>query len=343
MKYKCTVSYIGKNYEGWQSQRNGKTIQEVIEKALQRITRQKVDITGSGRTDAGVNASAQVFMFSSDLHMSAYKWMGAINAFLPDDIHVLDCVEVDDLFHARFQVRRKTYTYRIQNGPYNVFNHEYAYQLPYPLDLQRMKECAQLFVGTHDFTSFNSSPLSQYPNQTRTIDDIQIKKDGDLITMTFTGKGFLRYQVRMMSAAIIDVGNHKLEIDEVKNMLATRAKNVNRKNAPANGLTLEKVAYYEMIAVNEEVQIRGFLHGDIIPEGYTLHQLIEMEERQDTDRIYVICTRHTQKTIGYLIVNDCIARIDLFDLNHMKLVNTVKQQILDWSRKNKIQIQNLQR
>ena len=204
MRYKCVVSYVGDHYEGWQSQTRGTSVQEQIEKVLEKIAQTKITITASGRTDAGVNARGQVFMFDCERNMNARKWMGAINAFLPDDIHILSVEEKDSIFHARFNVRYKTYTYRINNGPYDVFSREYACQFPYPLDIEKMNACIHLFQGTHDFTSFNSSSLAEYPIQVRSIYDVSCKKDGNMLSLTFTGKGFLRYQVRMMSAAILD-------------------------------------------------------------------------------------------------------------------------------------------
>ena len=104
---KCTVSYIGNRYDGWQSQKSGNGIQDILEAAISRIENRKVSITGSGRTDAGVSARAQVFMFETQRDMSSYRWMGAINAFLPDDIHIMDVQEVPYTFHARQSVRMK--------------------------------------------------------------------------------------------------------------------------------------------------------------------------------------------------------------------------------------------
>ena len=112
MRYKCVVSYVGRNYSGWQSQRKGDSIQEILEAVIERITQEKVNVIGSGRTDAGVNARAQVFMFDTKRKMPARKWMGAINAFLPDDIHIMAVEEEDDCFHARYNVRFKQYNYR---------------------------------------------------------------------------------------------------------------------------------------------------------------------------------------------------------------------------------------
>ena len=119
-RLKCTVSYVGKGYDGWQSQKNGKSIQEHLESIISSIENREVHIIGSGRTDAGVSARAQVFCFNTERDMSERKWMGAINAFLPDDIHIMRVEKVPDTFHARYCVRWKKYTYRINDGPYDV-------------------------------------------------------------------------------------------------------------------------------------------------------------------------------------------------------------------------------
>lgn len=328
MKYKCTVSYIGKNYCGWQSQTNGDSIQEIIESSIEKISQEKVNAVSSGRTDAGVNASHQVFMFETNKQMDPYKWMGAINRYLPDDIHILDCEEVDALFHSRYQVRYKTYTYRINNGPYDVFSKDYAYQYNVPLDVERMKECIQVFVGKHDFTSFNSSSFEEYPIQVREIYEASITKEGDLISITFTGKGFLRYQVRMMCAALIDVGRGKSTTQQIQELLESKNREGVRHNAPANGLTLEEVNYFEMIALNENIQIREFLRSDELPFETSIQE-IEENVKNDTRPIYyAITSRHEQVLKGYLEITNSEAIIHLNDLNDEKYIHEVDTQLL---------------
>lgn len=329
MRYKCVVSYVGDHYEGWQSQTRGTSVQEQIEKVLEKIAQTKITITASGRTDAGVNARGQVFMFDSDRNMNARKWMGAINAFLPDDIHILSVEEKDPIFHARFNVRYKTYTYRINNGPYDVFSREYACQFPYPLDIEKMEACIQLFQGTHDFTSFNSSSLVEYPIQVRSIYDVSCKKDGNMISLTFTGKGFLRYQVRMMSAAILDVGRGKKTIEDVKEMLEAKDRSVKRHNAPANGLTLEYVDYFEMVALNENIQIREFLRGDkLCNDAWNIEDIEERVRDKIFPYAYAVCTRNNQEMKGCLVVKQEKVCIYLYDMSDQKYIEEVKNQII---------------
>lgn len=337
-RFKCTVAYAGADYEGWQSQKDGRSVQEQIESALEHITNQTIHITASGRTDAGVNARKQVFMFDTDLTMSPRKWMGAINGFLPKDIHIMKVEEVSPLFHARYQVRYKKYTYRVNDGPYDVFSRETACQCPVSLDFDAMQKASKIFLGTHDFTSFNSTPLSLYPDQTRTVYAIEMKRDNHLISMTFYGKGFLRYMVRFMSGALIDVGKHKISIEHVQEMMDEKNKHIPRRNAPACGLTLEDVNYYEMIALSPEVQIREFLYGDALPyEEWSLYDLMKRVREQSVPRAYAFCARNNQKLLGYLSVyqeDEIQAELVLIDKDGWKYVNDVKEQVLTWMKKN---------
>lgn len=330
MIYKCTVSYVGSHYEGWQSQTRGTSIQEVIESAIEKITHKKTNIIASGRTDAGVNARGQVFMFSCDKQIPARKWIAAINAYLPDDIHIIDVEEKDDIFHARYNVRSKKYTYRIHTGTYDVFSKEYAYQIPYALDMDKMQACIQLFQGTHDFTSFNSSSLEEYPIQVRSIYAVECVVNQDIIELTFIGKGFLRYQVRMMAAAIIDVGRGRLTLEEVQEMLEARDRKVKRHNAPANGLTLECVDYFEMIGLNENIQIREFLRNDqLCNHEWNIHDIEQRIQKNIYPCAYAICTRNNQEMKGCFIIDaNKKAYAYLYDLQDEKYILEIQKQVI---------------
>ena len=166
IRYKCIVSYCGANYAGWQRQNGVNSIQATIEDAIKIITVKDTTIVGSGRTDAKVNARGQVFHFDSDIDMSPYKWKGAINGFLPGDIHILSIEKVDDLFHSRFDVKEKKYTYRINMSEYDVFTKDTVYQYCRPLNVEKMIEASKCFLGTHDFTSYCSNSLEQMEDHT---------------------------------------------------------------------------------------------------------------------------------------------------------------------------------
>lgn len=331
-RFKCTVSYKGRNYDGWQSQRSGRSVQETIEAAIGRIAGNRIVITAAGRTDAGVNAHGQVFHFDCDMNLSAYKWKGAINGFLPDDIRIMDVQETDERFHARYCVRMKQYDYRIQLNHYDVFSIDYAWQCPYELDIEKMKEASRCFVGTHDFTSFNSSSLSEYPDQVRTVKDIVFEQDGDLLKISFIGKGFLRYMVRMMTAQLIEAGRGRVTPEDIRRMLEEKSKTASGRNAEPQGLTLEHIDYFEICALNENGMVREYLDGDILPEGYELKELEEAVRTAALPRIYAFSTRHSQTILGFLEVTDREkGRFCLYDESSRRTAESLLDQLREWA------------
>ncbi len=318
MRYKCTVSYIGKNYCGWQSQRNGDSIQEQIEHALYRLTGQKVNILASGRTDKGVNASGQVFHFDTDKVMRPRKWQGAINAFLPDDIHICSVEEAGPHFHARYCVRKKTYAYRIHFGEADVFSREYAYQCPYAVDVGKMKDAAKYLVGKHDFAALCSNSFKETPDQVRTIYDISFEKERDMLTIRFTGDGFLRYQVRMMSALLLEIGQGRRKAEDIPVILASRSKRLARKNAHPEGLTLEKVEYFRILAESESTVVKEVT--EEYPKIYEKYGGCDREQ-------YVIADRHLPIVFGMVTVNNEEAEIDLFSSEYREKTDTVFEEL----------------
>lgn len=243
MRYKMTMAYDGRNYAGFQSQINALAIQDVIEEKLEKIFGEKIRIVMSSRTDAGVHALDQVCHFDSDKKKDTYKLRFSLNSLLPKDIHILKIEEVDDSFHARFSVKTKTYEYRINIGEYDVFLNGYAYQCFYKLDVELMKKAAKMYVGTHDFSSFNTSSLKEYPNQVRTIKQFKIMEKGDMLIIRVTGTGFLKNMVRIMVGTLIDLGRGKKKLEDVREMLEHPDKSKRRYNADPNGLYLVKIRY----------------------------------------------------------------------------------------------------
>ncbi len=329
MRYKCVVAYVGRNYSGWQSQKRNDSIQEILEEVIAHIAQEKVNVIGSGRTDAGVNARGQVFMFDTNRIMSARKWMGAINAFLPADIHISSVEESDECFHARYNVRYKQYTYRINHGQYDVFTKDTAYQCPIHLDVEKMKEGLQYLIGTHDFTSLNSSSLQEYPDQVRTIRSITLEEVDDMITISFVGKGFLRYMVRMMASALIEVGKHKYEPIHIKEILDAKSKSTPHKNSPAEGLTLEYVDYFKTLALDERGMVREFLMGDTIPvEGISLKEIELAVKENHPMQYYAMTTRHSQELLGYYQINQDHATIYVLEEDRgLPLANILMEQL----------------
>lgn len=243
MRIFCVVSYNGTNFVGWQSQQNGRSVQDEIEKVLERIHGKKIRIHGSGRTDGKVHAVGQTFNFDTDKDLSLSKWKYALNTMLPQDIHIVSCHYVYGDIHAQYSAISKEYHYYLNMGPYDVFQKDLCYQLNRSLDLEKMRSAAKIFVGTHDFTSFNATPLSLQKNQVRTIFSIDIIDSKDLVQFVFKGTGFLRYMVRMIVQTLIEIGLGRLDENKAKEWLEAKDKNVCRYNAKPEGLYLYKVNY----------------------------------------------------------------------------------------------------
>ena len=243
MRYKVTLAYDGRNYAGFQSQTNALAIQDIVESAIERVFSEKIRIVMSSRTDAGVHAYGQVFHFDSDKVKDEGKLKFSLNSLLPDDIHVVEVRHVDRDFHARYSVKKKTYEYLINVGEYDVFLKGRAYQCFYRLDIDLMKQGAELFLGTHDFTSFNTSSLKEYPNQVRTISEFSITRKKDILTIRVTSSGFLRNMVRIMVGTLIDLGRGKKSLQDIQDMLDHPGKGTRRYNADPNGLYLVKIFY----------------------------------------------------------------------------------------------------
>ena len=243
MRYKVVLSYDGNEYVGFQSQKNGVAIQDVIEDVIYKIFSERTRIIMSSRTDSGVHAKYQVIHFDASKKIDPYRLKGFFNGLLPKTIHVSEVKIVSEKFHARFNVKTKTYEYLINNGEYDVFLNGYAYQCNYHLDIELMKKCAKLFIGKHDFTSFNTTPLSEKENQTRTITKFDVTKKKGIIKVTVTGDGFLKNMVRIMVGCLVDVARGQKEIRDIKEMLKNPSKDYKKYNIDANGLYLVKIRY----------------------------------------------------------------------------------------------------
>ena len=243
MRYKVILAYDGRNYAGFQSQKNATAIQDIVEGAIERVFSEKIRIIMSSRTDAGVHAYGQVFHFDTDKEKDEGKLKFYLNSLLPDDIHVVEVKKVSRDFHARYSVKKKTYEYLINLGEYDVFLKGRAFQCFYKLDVDLMKEGAKLFLGEHDFSSFNTSSLKEYPNQVRNITEFSITRKKDILKIRVTSSGFLRNMVRIMVGTLIDLGRGKKSLDDIKDMLEHPCKSTRRYNADPNGLYLVKIFY----------------------------------------------------------------------------------------------------
>ena len=244
MRYLITVSYDGTNYKGYQTQPGLLTIQEQIENALTKINNgKKTSFTSSGRTDRGVHAKMQCGHADIDVNITEYKLKRAMNSNLPDDIHVIKTEKVNSDFHARYNVIEKTYEYYINIGEYNPIERNYVFQYNYPLNVEKMQEAIKYLIGEHDFRSFVTENREK-ENCIRTISTATVKKTNqDIIKFTFTGNGFLRYQIRNMVGILIRIGEEKESPEFVKIFLERKDRSKGGKTAPAEGLYLTNIKY----------------------------------------------------------------------------------------------------
>lgn len=240
---KLTIEYDGKDFKGWQKQPNKPNIQGEIERAIYNITKEEVDLIGSGRTDAGVHALAQVANFKTNSNIPIEKLALAINSQLKNSIIIKKAEEVDERFHSRYNAKHKTYRYIINNSPCGTAiyrNLEYCF--PIKLDVAKMQEAAKYFEGEHDFKAFESSGTSA-KNSVRTIYNASVKQEGEKIIIELTGNGFLYNMVRIISGTLLDVGLQKIKPEEIKNIIEEKDRQKAGKTLPAHGLYLVEVKY----------------------------------------------------------------------------------------------------
>lgn len=243
--YKLTIQYDGTKYNGWQIQQSSdNTIQGKLISVINRLTNEEVNIIGSGRTDAGVHAKAQIANVHLKKEYDTGKLLAQINHYLPEDIAVTDISIVDERFHARFNAISKRYQYRIYTGIYpNVFERKYVYTyLDKELNVEEMIKASKYLLGTHDFMSFCGNKHMK-KSAVRTISDIQIKRNNNEIVIDYIGDGFLQNMIRIITGTLIEVGNGSKNHSDIPAILDSH----NRENAgftaPASGLCLMEVNY----------------------------------------------------------------------------------------------------
>ncbi len=257
MRYRAVISYYGANYVGWQRQLNGLSVQEVLEKALEKTFGAPTSATASGRTDAGVHALGQVVHFDADTSIPIDKIPFAVNTHLPDDVSMLSCEIAPENFNARFSAKRKTYCYKIYVSKHRLpvleLDHEH---ITYPLDLDKIEQAAKIIEGTHDFKCFEASG-SVVKNTVRTVysvdvatrhfDNATVRADGKFfdgeLSISVTGNGFLYNMVRIIAGTLVYVGIGKLTPQDVSRILETGDRKAAGKTLGAKGLTLMSVQY----------------------------------------------------------------------------------------------------
>ena len=243
MRFLIKFSYDGTNYCGYQKQPGLATIEGKMEEALTKINNgKKTSITATGRTDKKVHALAQYAHADIDVNITENKLKRALNSNIPDDIHVIETKIVEDNFHARYNVKEKTYKYIINLGEYNPIERNYVFQYNYKLDIKAIREEIKYFEGTHDFRAFVTDNKEK-ENCVRTITLTNIEEKDNKLIITFKGDGFLRYQVRNMVGILIKIGENKISPSKVKEILESKDRTKAGKTAPAEGLYLVDVKY----------------------------------------------------------------------------------------------------
>ena len=240
---RLTIEYDGKDFNGWQKQPNKLNIQGEIERAIEEITGEKVDLIASGRTDAGVHALAQMANFKTNSKLPVEKYPIALNTKLKKSIRIQKAEEVEENFHSRYHCKQKTYRYVINNseqGSSRYRNLEYF--IPNKLDVEKMQEAVKYFEGEHDFRAFKASGTSS-KSSVRTIYKAKVEKQGDRIVIELTGNGFLYNMVRIIAGTLVDVGLRKIKPDEIPEIIENGERSRAGKTLPPQGLYLVKVEY----------------------------------------------------------------------------------------------------
>ena len=242
--YKLTLCYDGTKYKGWQRQGNtDNTIQAKLETLLSRLLGSPVEVSGSGRTDAGVHAYCQVCSFRADTDMTEAELLSALRRYLPEDIGAVSLTKAAPDFHARLSCREKSYLYRIWNSDLpNVFSRRYTYTFPDALNISEMRRAAALMLGRHDFTSFCANKHMK-KSAVRELRSIEIYEHGEELRILLTGDGFLYNMVRIIVGTLIEVGMGAKSADSIPDILSAKDKSRAGFTAPAQGLALYEVKY----------------------------------------------------------------------------------------------------
>ncbi|MDQ8184435.1 tRNA pseudouridine(38-40) synthase TruA [Pelagicoccus sp. SDUM812002] len=245
MRWKCTCSYDGSSYAGWQKQQGQTSVQQVIEEVLTTLFKEPAFIQGSGRTDAGVHALEQVFHFDREWRHGGESLVKALHALLPKSIRVESAAEVGDDFHSRFSAVSKRYRYCLKLGEADPFQWAYCWPVPASLDLNLLGAAMQKLLGKHDFAAFASSRGNglEYETTVRHITEAKVEQDSQYLNLMFRADGFMYKMVRSLAGTVVNVGLGRLSLEAVDRLLESAERIPLVQAAPAKGLYLEKVFY----------------------------------------------------------------------------------------------------
>ncbi len=253
-RIRLTLQYDGSAYNGWQVQATGITIQGLLQDCVHRLTGERANVIGAGRTDAGVHAIEQIAAFDSGSGLSLGVIRRALNAMLPDDIRVVEASEADKDFHPRYDARSRRYVYLMANmGHVPVFIHRYVWWIRFPLDVEAMVAASTALLGKHDFSSFRGTGCGA-KSPVRNISCLEVartaeasflftKFQGDFIRVSVEADAFLRHMVRNIVGTLVEVGRGKADPAELESILEAKDRRIAGPTAPANGLFLEKIIY----------------------------------------------------------------------------------------------------
>ena len=239
-----TLEYDGTDYFGWQVQSQEPTIQGVLQKAIEKLTGERVHLAASGRTDSGVHALGQVANFKTETDLRPNEILRALNSLLPRDIAVKRAEAMADNFHAQYSARLKSYKYVVLNRHVpSPLLRRFSWHVRYPLKIPPMQEAALYLVGTHDFSAFRRAEGDGERNSTRTVSQLTVEQTGDTVEIRITADGFLRFMVRNIAGALVEVGKGKMKPLRVKEILDGKDRKKAPPTAPARGLFLVEVQY----------------------------------------------------------------------------------------------------
>jgi len=241
---KMTIEYDGKRYQGWQRLGDSdKTIQGKIENIIHQMTGEKIEIIGSGRTDAGTHARGQVANFKTESKMSLEEMLEFFHQYLPQDIVVKELKEMPERFHARYNAKSKQYSYYVWNHNIpSAFYKNYSSYVPEKLDMDKIVQACEKLTGTHDFLGFSALKKTK-KSTTRTLTELTVHQKGELVQFTFVGDGFLYKMVRIIMGTLLEIGMGKMSVDDIDRIFETGIRSQAGETVPAQGLFLDKVFY----------------------------------------------------------------------------------------------------